>query len=246
MAQPVHFRATVEHVWHHTPDVASFRLRSDKRLPRFTPGQFIHLTLEDYDPAGFWPESRVFSVANSVADRRTVDLTVSRQGGYTSRMLDQLREGNSLWAKGPYGDFTVDDQHGYRCAVLIAGGTGITPFAAFMDAALAAQRLPVEETVLYYGAQTPDLLIYRPLAERCAHQLPGFRVSYFSEQVEEVDASGIRAGRLDVGRIMDDLESTADCAFFLSGPQPMINSFQYELMNRYGLPPQQVWIDAWE
>ena len=142
MAQPIRFPATVEQVTHHTPDVATYRLRADKRLPRFIPGQFIHLTLEPFDPASFWPESRVFSVANAVADRRTVELTISRQGAYTNKILDQLSEGDRIWAKGPYGDFTIDANLGYSRAVLIAGGTGITPFCAFMDAALSQGRCP--------------------------------------------------------------------------------------------------------
>jgi NAD(P)H-flavin reductase len=51
MAQPVHFRAVVDRIQRHTPNVATYWLRSDKRLPRFLPGQFIHLTLDDYDPS---------------------------------------------------------------------------------------------------------------------------------------------------------------------------------------------------
>lgn len=61
MAQPLRFQARVEQVTLHTPDVVTYRLRADRRLPRFLPGQFIHLTLDAYDPAGFWPDSRVFS-----------------------------------------------------------------------------------------------------------------------------------------------------------------------------------------
>ena len=102
-------------------------------------------------------------------------LTISRQGAYTGRILDELRQGSKVWGKGPYGEFTIGATAGVRRAVFIAGGTGVTPFCAFMDAALSADKLPLQEVVLHYGARTPDLLIYRGLADACAARFPGFR-----------------------------------------------------------------------
>lgn len=246
MAQPIRFQTLVEQVTRHTPDVASYRLRADKRLPRFTPGQFIHLTLEPFDPASFWPESRVFSVANAVADRRTVELTISRQGAYTSKILDQLSEGDQVWAKGPYGEFTIDANQGYQNAVLIAGGTGITPFCAFMDAALSQGALPIAQASLYYGAQTPDLLIYRALAERCTAEVPGFQAHYFAEQGTDDRDTRIHPGRIDLAAILRDCPEPDATAFYLSGPKPMIQAFQHSLISTHGRSPNQVLIDAWE
>ncbi len=246
MAQPIRFPAIVEQVTRHTPDVATYRLRADKRLPRFTPGQFIHLTLEPFDPVSFWPESRVFSVANAVADRHTIELTISRQGAYTCKILDQLKEGDQVWAKGPYGEFTIDASHGYPRAVLIAGGTGITPFCAFMDAAITQGGLPIEQATLYYGAQTLDLLIYRTLAERCATTCAGFQVQYYSENLETGQENGIRLGRLDLAEIMNACDDPAATAFYLSGPKAMIDHFQQDLLNDHGLASPQVFIDAWD
>ena len=246
MAQPIRFPAIVEPVTRHTPDVATYRLRADKRLPRFTPGQFIHLTLEPFDPASFWPESRVFSVANAVADRRTVELTISRQGAYTSKILDQLNEGDQVWAKGPYGDFTIDGNQGHQRAVLIAGGTGITPFCAFMDAAITQGALPIKQATLYYGAQTVDLLIYRALAERCAATCTGFQVRCYAEQVAVAPADNLRRGRIDLDGIIRECADPTSTAFYLSGPKAMIDAFQQALLTNYGLAPEQVLIDAWE
>jgi len=246
MAQPVRFQATIEQVIRHTPDVVSYRLCARKRLPRFTPGQFIHLTVEDFDPASFWPESRVFSVANAVADRHTVELTISRQGVYTSRILDRLQQGDEVWAKGPYGEFTIDASHGYRRAVLIAGGTGITPFCAFMDAALTQGSLPIDQVVLHYGARTPDLLIYRALADRCAAKLSGFQVRYYAEHQAGGAELSVRTGWIDLAGIMASTVNAAGTAFFLSGPRVMIDSFRTGLIHAYRLPLAQVLIDAWE
>jgi ferredoxin-NADP reductase len=246
MAQPIRFPAVVQQVTRHTPDVISYRLRADKRLPRFTPGQFIHLTVEPFDPASFWPESRVFSVANAVADRKTVELTISRQGAYTSKILDQLAEGDQVWAKGPYGEFTIDGRQGYPRAVLIAGGTGITPFCAFMDAAINHGALPVEQASLYYGAQTPSLLVYRALAERCAAEVPGFQAHYFAEQDGDPADQSLHSGRIDLTAIMRHCDEPNATAFYISGPKSMIDAFRTTLVGTYGMSANQVLIDAWE
>lgn len=246
MAQPVRFQAMVEQVRRHTPDVASYRLRSQKPLPRFTPGQFIHLTIDDFDPAGFWPESRVFSVASGVADRRTVDLTISRQGAYTGKILDQLQEGQQVWAKGPYGEFTIGGNHDYCRAILIAGGTGITPFCAVMDVALTKGAFPIDEVLLHYGAQTPDLLIYRELADRCAAEVPGFHVSYYAEHPGNSASPRIQPGRIDLVTVMANTADTQGTAFYLSGPKPMIEAFRADLTSTYGVAPERVLVDAWE
>lgn len=183
---------------------------------------------------------------NAVADRRTVELTISRQGAYTRRILDQLQPGDPVWAKGPYGDFIIDARHGYPRAVLIAGGTGITPFCAFMDAALAQGTLPLD-AALHDGAQTPELLIYKGLAERCTAGVLGFRAFYYAErQANRLADSAVQAGCIDLANIMANTGQTEATAFYLSGPKAMINTFRAKLVDDYHLSEQQVFIDAWE
>ncbi|WP_020503312.1 ferredoxin--NADP reductase [Lamprocystis purpurea] len=246
MAQPMRFQAVVDQVTRHNPDLATYRLRACKRLPRFIPGQFIHLTIDSFDPTGFWPESRIFSVANAVADRYTIELTISRQGLYTGRILDGLLQGAQVWAKGPYGDFTIDASHGYGRAVLIAGGTGITPFCAFMDAVLKQGSLPVSEVTLHYGAQAPDLLIYRALADQCAAAIPDFQVHYYAEKHTDSADPQVQTGRIDLRNIICDNKLTQETAFFLSGPKSMIQSLRDGLIHTHRVSTEQVLIDAWE
>jgi len=241
MAQPVKFRASVASIQRHGANVSTYRLVAEKRLPRFIPGQFIHLTIEPYDGIGFWPESRIFSVANAVADRRTIMLTINRQGTYTSRILDELTEGRVVWGKGPYGEFTINKGP----AVLIAGGTGITPFCAYMDTALNSNTLPLDKTVLFYGALRPDLLIYKQLTDACSERLPNFRSLYFAEQLDNGIESGIQQGLLSPKAVMEEAHDLIEPTFYLSGPLGMIKVFKTSLAENYGIPRQRIMIDAW-
>ena len=62
MAQKLN--CVVEQVIDHGERVYTLALRPERPVPRFRPGQFLHLALDPYDPSGFWPESRVFSIAS--------------------------------------------------------------------------------------------------------------------------------------------------------------------------------------
>jgi ferredoxin-NADP reductase len=143
----------VRRVTDHGERVHTVELEPGMTMPRFRPGQFLHLALDRYDPGGFWPDSRVFSIASSPAERDRLEITYAVKGAFTSRMERELAAGVAVWAKLPYGEFVVDPG---TDAVLFAGGTGITAFTAFL------QSLEPERTsrvLLFYGARTPDLFV---------------------------------------------------------------------------------------
>jgi len=117
------FPCLVNKIIDHRDHVYTVDLSPERQLPRFRPGHFLHLALDDYDPSSFWPESRVFSIASSSVQRDHLKITYSARGCYTTRMGNELQEGQWVWVKLPYGDFVIRDANK---VVLLAGGTGIT------------------------------------------------------------------------------------------------------------------------
>lgn len=239
---PVRFAATLVKIERSGPEVATYHLSYTGRRLRFRPGQFVHLAIDPFDPSRHWPESRVFSIASG-RDAETIRLTVSRQGGYTSRILDELKVGDTVWLKGPYGDFVVQAQGRDDHSVLIAGGTGITPFCAFMEEWLRDPGACLNPVHLYYGARTADLLVYRYLADRCASELPRFSVRYY---IEHGHCDSAVSGRLDIDQIVTHQEEVRRCVFYLSGPKAMIDVFSAGLRETYGVLSGRVVVDAWD
>src|SRR5918993_2722575 len=131
MAVAQKLECVVEQIVDHGERVYTLALRPGRAVPRFRAGQFLHLAMDPYDPAGFWPESRVFSIASSPAERDLLRITYAVHGRFTARMETELREGRRVWIKMPYGDFLIDS-HGD--VVLFAGGTGVSAFTAFLEA----------------------------------------------------------------------------------------------------------------
>jgi ferredoxin-NADP reductase len=214
----------------HGEHVYTVELEPTMAVPRFKPGQFLHLALDEPQPGGFWPESRVFSIASSPRERDRLSITYAVKGPFTTRMERELAEGVAVWVKLPYGEFVVDST---RDAVLFAGGTGVTAFTAFLQSLLPEQATRV---LLFYGARKPDLFVYGPLAEACAREAPSLRCSLVCEATQ---------GRLDVDAAWPAIASLHDPVFYLSGPPQMLEALTTRLRRR-DLSLVDIRTDAWE
>ena len=220
----------VRGVTDHGERVYSVDLEPSRTVPRFTPGQFLHLALDPYEPDGFWPDSRVFSIASSPQERNRLTITYAVKGVFTTRMERELAVGGTAWVKLPYGEFVVDPA---RDAVLFAGGTGITAFTAFLGSLTPEHASRV---LLFYGARTPDLFVYGPLVEGRGRQVPALTCHLVCEATH---------GRLEVDAAWPAIESLEDPVFCLSGPPPMLAALTTQLRGR-GVSAADIRIDAWE
>ena len=130
--------------------------------PNFKPGQFLHLAIDEYDPSFHWPESRVFSIANSPTRRDKLRITFTVKGQFTRRMYEEVNEGDILWLKMPYGSFSFSNVG--KKNILIAGGTGITPFVSFLEYVI--DNHIDTNIMLYYGIKSPEYLIFDSLLHK--------------------------------------------------------------------------------
>ena len=220
----------VRAVTDHGERVYTVELEPAAAVPRFQPGQFLHLALDAYEPDGFWPESRVFSIASSPGARGRLAITYAVKGAFTTRMERELAVGVSAWVKLPYGEFAVDPA---RDAVLFAGGTGITAFTAFLQSLEPDSARRVQ---LFYGARTWGLFVYGGLAEACANRVPSLDCRLVCEETD---------GRLSVGNVWPTIEALHDTVFYLSGPPVMLAALAAQLRER-GVADAAIRTDAWE
>jgi ferredoxin-NADP reductase len=214
----------------HDANVYTVALRPLQPVPRFKPGQFLHLALDAYEPGGFWPESRVFSIASAPRERDRLEVTYAVKGAFTARMERELAEGREVWVKLPYGEFVVDPT---RDAVLFAGGTGVTAFTAFLQS---LEPDSAARVLLFYGARTPDLFIYGSLAEACACEVPSLACALVPEA---------SAGVLDVASSWPAIQELDAPLFYLSGPPRMLAALTTQLLDR-GVSSKAIRTDAWE
>ncbi|MGB7219207.1 MAG: FAD-dependent oxidoreductase [Vicinamibacterales bacterium] len=239
MATTQKLSCRVERIVRHGGRVYTVELRPERPAPVFRPGQFLHLALDPYDATGFWPESRVFSIASSPADRHRLSITYSAVGRFTTRMEAELVPGGEVWVKMPYGDFVVTQS---ADVVLFAGGTGITAFTAFLDGLTPASSQSIH---LAYGARTRSLLIYRDLVERSARTVPSLDVSYFVEEPEGQAHERETIGRVSVAAVWPRIRRPREAEYYISGPPAMLRGVSEDLRGQ-GVAAKAIHIDAWE
>jgi len=242
MATPRKIPAIIETIIQHTENVKSFIMTPKKPIPRFKPGQFLHLALDPYDPSFNWPESRVFSIANSPTRNREIRITFAIKGNFTKRMFDEVKESDNVWLKLPFGSFTLPDKD--NPVILIAGGTGITPFVSFLEYALDKQ---LNNTIdLWYGVRSSKHIIFDTLLTECQKKLPNFHLHLSLEDFIKLDHfRDIKEGMLSIESIYEQIEAEKGPVFYLSGPPQMIQIFQKALYQK-GIKEGNIKVDAWE
>lgn len=149
--------------------------RADGQPLVFVPGQFVQVHF-NYDDGK--PTKRSYSVGtvgNGSAPVQRVEIAVSYvPGGAATALLGSLEVGQTVDASGPYGRFCLMDGDQNRRYILIATGTGVTPYRAMLPqmAELMARRGC--QFVLLYGARNETELLYGEEFEAFARQHEGF------------------------------------------------------------------------
>lgn len=219
----------VKKIEHPLPDIYVITLASQNGRFRYKPGQFLHLTLDPYDPSQAWPESRCFSMQTS-PDEEFVKITYSIKGGYTKRIAQELAVGKTVWVKLPYGELFSTVNPKAHC-VFIAGGTGVTPYLSlFTSEPFRAFDAPF----LYFGARSKRYNIYQKQFDKARDINPSFIIV---AQYEDID------GLLNIAGIVQQ-HSTND-VFYLSGPPVMIKSFKNYFISK-SVPESNIKTDEWE
>jgi len=241
-------RCTVESIANHGGGVYTVTLAPAGIFPAFRPGQFAHLTVDDYDPSSFWPESRVFSIASSPHERKRLRFCYSVKGRYTTKMEQRLKAGGEVWVKMPYGEFFIDDSFD---AVLFAGGTGVSAFTAFIEALTPSAPKSVW---LVFGARNPSLLLFREMIEGQLVKVVNFHLIYFTEENTSNLASEIAnlsrspvclPGRISLDPVLRHVPMSGAKVYYLSGPPIMLNMLSTGL-RQLGVPAENIRTDAWE
>lgn len=182
-------RARVEGLQQETPRVRTVVLRPNARWRGFRAGQHVVLTL-DVDGRRL---SRPFSLSGG-EDEPTLRLTIGRQpnGRVTGVLHDRLAPGDIVEISQARGDFVLPDD-ARAPLLLIAGGTGITPFLAMLRtlAARGARR----DVVLLCWAPRPSELIARQELATLPHRVPGLRIhaAFTQDGMDHFSAAGLEA-----------------------------------------------------
>jgi ferredoxin-NADP reductase len=211
--------------------------RDDGQPLDFIPGQFIQVHFNYPDGT---PTKRSYSLAtmhdHALGPGEAIEIAVSYvPGGAATALFEALDEGQQIQASGPYGRFCLMPADANRRYLLVATGTGVTPYRAMLPklAELIAQR--GVEVVLLFGCRTPAELLYGDDFRAFAAAHPNFRyVPCFSRELPATPHPDDRRGY--VQDALAEFAPSAGCDIaYLCGNPNMVDA-NFEALKAAGLP----------
>jgi len=230
-------RFVIERIVEEAADIRSVHLRPQKggALYEPRPGQFVSVLIPGTSGA---PVTRCWSLSAHAAGMDHYRLTVRRQVGPGSNWIHAAQPGDTLQLRAPSGAFTLDTG-GFKPVVLVAGGIGITPLMAMLQAHVRREQPPPIR--LFYSVRTPqDAAFTNELAALATH--PGVRINrVYTRRAPD----GLQVGRIDAAYLMAALSDMTlelnghsipipwyECDMYLCGPADFCASIKAELIRR--------------
>lgn len=220
-------------------------VRDDGQPLDFVPGQFVQVHFSYADGTA---TKRSYSLAtihdHALGPGDIVEIAVSYvSGGAATALFEGLRDGDQLQASGPYGRFCLTPADANRRYLLIATGTGVTPYRAMLPLLERQMAERGIEAVLLQGARTPQELLYGDEFRDFAERHPGFRyVPCLSRGLPEPGSphahADVRHGY--VQQFLDEFAPRADGDIaYLCGNPDMVDAC-FESLKGHGLPVPQI------
>ena len=211
--------------------------RADGNALAFIPGQFLQVHFE-YDDGK--PTKRSYSVATVANDpynqEAHIEIAVSYvDGGAATKLLSALAPGETVQASGPYGRFVLFDTDRNARYLLVATGTGVTPYRAMLPELLRHHRERGIEVVLLQGARSAVDLLYANEFDAFADAQPWFRyVPCLSREARATARGDDRSGYVQQAFPEFTPDAARDIAYLCGNPN-MVDA-SCEALKAFGLP----------
>jgi ferredoxin-NADP reductase len=210
-----------------TEDIKSFVFSALDNEFMWTAGQYLDWQFPhaNADERG---ERRWFSIASAPSEGVVMlSCRFASDGSTLKKRLLELKVGDRVEAKGPMGEFTLEEVR--EKTVLIAGGIGITPFRAIIKELAAKNGL--QNITLVHGNKSPENVPFIGEMSELSNENEGFSLHYtYSPTIIDAGVVASLAGGLD------------DTVFMISGLEKMVESIRHSLLEA-GVGSDKIRID---
>ena len=198
----------------------------------FKPGQFMTVFL-DVDGK---TEKRGYSFSSSPPEKDFLMFTIKKEK-FVSKKLSEFETGDKLEVKGPFGIFFLDESSDN--IVMIAGGTGITPFRA-MSKYIFDKGLQIKAT-LFFSARTKNDLIFREEFEYMSKNKKNFR--FFPTTTRDDNFEGHK-GKIDEKFLKDGIDNFGSSLFYICGPKTFVEIIA-QILLKLKVEKSRIKVDKW-
>ncbi len=204
-------------------DVFLFTLSAPKDF-KYEPGQFIILAMEKEGEK----KPRAYSILRTEKGKIILCIRLIK-GGFASGIFAQSKKGDLFEAKGPFGNFVLDEKDKNEEIWLLGGGTGLVPlYNIIMEK---AAIFPPKNFFLLYSAWNQENLLFRRELEKWQKKQTNFK--YLPTLTREKWKS--RTGRIQAN-LPNSLENKT---FYICGSKGLVEDVEEHLLKK-GVKPSNI------
>ena len=210
-------------------DMRRFTFRRPAGLS-FRPGQYGIFSF----PGGSL--SRPFTFASSPRDDM-LEICVKKVGEFTTQLFS-AHEGDQLYVKAPLGETLVFEGDEKEDIVMVAGGSGITPFLSMLR--YARQAGLTNRFTLFYGNRTrEDIPQLDVLGQGWWENLVIHHV------LSDEDVEGYGRGHVTKDRLSGHVDGPTERRWYVCGP-PAMNQSVTNALRDLGVPSGLIHEERWQ
>ncbi|WIV12607.1 FAD-binding oxidoreductase [Proteiniborus sp. MB09-C3] len=234
------YEAIVESIEDMTSVIKKIRLRlKDGEGINFKPGQYIQLKAPLYK-GNDEEVYRAYSIASSPSHKNYIDLIIGYvpNGKVTTYVHKLLKEGDTVYLNGPYGDFCFQEDSS-REIIMVAVGTGMAPILSILY--YLKENNISRKSTFYFGAKTPDDLFLLNELKDFEEALFDFKfIPTLSRVTEEHNWTGEK-GRVNTA-LEKYIQDGDNKEAYLCGNPPMIDTV-VSVLQKLGIPEELIFFD---
>jgi ferredoxin-NADP reductase len=181
---------------------------------------------------------RSFSIVSSPINNTELRFAIRIDGEFTTT-LSGLQVGTSIFVRGPFGNFVIDE-HYDRNIIMLAGGIGITPFISMLSEAAELKR--PNRLILLHSNQSQNNIPFKDDIVELERRNSNFKAAFF---VTKGSIDCLPNYRVVQGRINQDIISQVTgtqynrFTFFICGPQNFISGMK-DILRSNGTNPDRI------
>jgi len=209
------------------PEVKHFTLKfKDGKPMEFKPGQFVQVSL-------FGVGEAPISITSTFERGDDLEIAVRKVGSLTNK-IHELKKGDELFIRGPYGNTFPWQEFKGKDILFIAGGIGLLPLRSVMNA-IFHHRKDYGKIWVLYGSKCPDDCVYEEEFEKWG-KIDNVKVL----RTVDTPSSGWKGNVGVVTTLFKEVEFNPDKTIaYLCGP-PIMIKFTNLTLEEKGLRPDDV------
>jgi ferredoxin-NADP reductase len=175
-------------------------------------------------------------------DRGFYEVTVKRDGKMGTRIVDWAKVGDKIGVLPPTGKFLPVYQP-EKHLICIAGGSGVTPFRAFVREAT-RRKLGTKITILYSVRTTNDI-IFNDEFHKLQLENPQFNFYVTCTRLHPQDSWTGRRGRITPEWIKEHTHDLTNTVFYACGPNELVEFAEHLVLTDMKVPKEQMKVEKW-